>query len=302
MSQSLTAPRTPRSDRRRTAPAVRRRSVAPLLVLPALAFLAGVFFFPLFESVWWSVSRPEFGFDNYAWIFGSETNLAILGRTFFVAAAATVICLVLAYPYALLMVAAGPRVKMLLFILVLMPFWTSVTIRSFAWIILLQENGVVNAALAAVGLPGMQLLRSLPGVLIGLTQVLFPFMVLPIFAVLSGLDPRLLDAAKSLGARPAVAFLRIFVPLSLPGVAAGSLMVFIQALGFYVTPALLGSPSDSMVAQAIYAQVNALLEWGRGGALGAVLALVTLVIVAFVPALRGLGARFSQPSAGAVSS
>lgn len=261
---------------------------ALLLLLPAYALLLGVFAYPVLESMWRSVSEPELGFGNYAWVFENSQNIDVILRTFGNALTATLICLVLAYPYAYLMTIVGPRARAALVVISLIPFWTSLMIRTFAWIVLLQDSGLVNTMLGFVGIGPFQLLRTNVGVLIGLSQVLMPFMVLPLYAVMSGIDGRLVTAARSLGARPSIAFLRIFLPLSLPGVVAGALMVFIQALGFYVTPALLGSPSDSMLAQSIYAQVSSLLQWGRGGALGVILLLATFVMLGlFALVLRG---------------
>lgn len=255
---------------------------ALLLLLPAYALLLGVFAYPVFESVWRSVSEPSLGFGNYEWALQNPQNLQILARTFGNAFLATLICLLLAYPYAFLMTVVGPKARTALVVISLIPFWTSLMVRTFAWIVLLQDSGVINTILEAVGIGPMQLLRSNTGVMIGLSQVLMPFMVLPLYAVMSGIDGRLVTAARSLGARPSTAFLRVFLPLSIPGIAAGALMVFIQALGFYVTPALLGSPSDSMLAQAIYAQVSSLLQWGRGGALGVILLVSTFVMLGII--------------------
>lgn len=263
---------------------------ALLLLLPAYALLMGVFAYPVLESMLRSVTDPEPGLGNYVWVFENSQNVEVILRTFGNALIATLICLALAYPYAFLMTIVGPKARTALVVISLIPFWTSLMIRTFAWIVLLQDTGVVNSMLELFGIGPFQLLRTNVGVLIGLSQVLMPFMVLPLYAVMSGIDGRLMTAARSLGARPSIAFLRIFLPLSLPGIAAGSLMVFIQALGFYVTPALLGSPSDSMLAQSIYAQVSSLLEWGRGGALGVVLLVATFLLLGLV-ALILRGAR-----------
>ena len=289
-----------------TAPTLVRTGVKPvrtpgrtlLLLLPAAALLLGVFAYPLAESMWLSVSEPTLGFDNYAWVFGTASNLAVIARTFGIALATTLICLALAYPYAYLMTIAGSRGRAALIVMVLVPFWTSLMIRSFAWIVLLQDTGIVNDLLSMVGLGPYSLIRSPVGVLIGMVQVMLPFMVLPLYAVMSGIDQRLVDAAKSLGARPVTAFVKVFVPLSLPGVLAGSLMVFIQSLGFYITPALLGSPSDSLISQAIYAQVSSLLQWGRGGALGVVLLLITLALLGVIALITRLGNKRSGKSMG----
>lgn len=277
-----------RADRSKTP---RARFRAALLLLPAYALLLGVFAYPLLESVIRSFAEPQPGIDNYTWVFGDSKNLEVIGRTFGNAGLATIICLLLAYPYAYLMTIVGKKAKLALVVIALVPFWTSLMIRTFAWIVILQDSGVINAFLQFIGLAPVQLIRTNTGVMIGLTQVLMPFMVLPLYAAMNGIDHRLVTAARSLGASPITAFWRVFVPLSLPGVAAGSLLVFIQALGFYVTPALLGAPADSMLAQAIYTQVSGLLQWGRGGALGVILLLCTLFILLLVSLLSRLGAK-----------
>lgn len=262
-----------------------------LLLLPAYALLIGVFAYPLLESVWRSFSEPTLGLENYSWALTNPNNLAVIARTFGNALLATAICLALAYPYAYLMTIVGAKARTVLVVIALIPFWTSLMIRTFAWIVLLQDGGVVNSLLGLIGIGPLELLRTNTGVVIGLSHVLMPFMVLPLYAVMSGIDLRLVTAARSLGARPSVAFLKVFVPLSMPGVAAGSLLVFIQALGFYVTPALLGSPSDSMLAQSIYAQVSGLLEWGRGGALGVILLVITVILLGIIGLIAKLSSR-----------
>lgn len=276
-----------RADRRSS----RARNRALLLILPAYALLIGVFAYPLLESIWRSFMDPTPGLANYEWALSNKNNIEIIGRTFGNALLAMVICLALAYPYAYLMTIVGKRARNVLIVIALIPFWTSLMIRTFAWIVLLQDSGIVNAILEFMGIGPLQLIRTNTGVLIGLSQVLMPFMVLPLYAVMSGIDHRLVTAARSLGAKPAAAFFRVFLPLTLPGVAAGGLLVFIQALGFYVTPALLGSPSDSMLAQAIYAQVSGLLQWGRGGALGVILLVCTLLVLGVIGLVSKLGSR-----------
>ncbi|WP_166986139.1 ABC transporter permease [Canibacter zhoujuaniae] len=269
----------------------RWNSRAFLLLLPAYALLIGVFAYPLLESLLLSVTDPTFGDQNYRWLFGDPNNIRIIWRTFTNAALAMIICLVLAYPYAYLMLIVGKKARTALIIIALIPFWTSLMIRTFAWIVLLQDTGLINSFLQAIGLPQMELIRTNTGVMIGLTQVLMPFMVLPLYSVMSGIDMRLVTAARSLGASPAAAFFKIFLPLTIPGIAAGSLLVFIQALGFYVTPALLGSPRDSMLAQAIYTQVSGLLDWGRGGAFGVILLVCTLIVLAAVALIAKIGRK-----------
>jgi putative spermidine/putrescine transport system permease protein len=252
---------------------VRRGGSPLLLLLPAIAVLLVMFVLPVGIIMWRSVTDPETGLGNYAWILSSDTAMGALIRTFAVAALVTGITLVLAYPYAYLMLVSGPRARAALTLIALLPFWTSLMVRTFAWMILLQDNGIVAA------LTGQSFLGTTAGVVIGMTQVLLPFMVLPLYATMTAVDTRLVPAAQTLGAPPLKAFVQVFMPLTLPGVAAGCLTVFITALGFYVTPALLGSPQDAMISQQIYVQVNGLLQWGRGGALGTVLLVLTLALL-----------------------
>ncbi|MBL1118184.1 ABC transporter permease [Streptomyces sp. 110] len=265
------------------------------LLLPAVALLAVLFLVPLGLMAWRSITEPTPGAGNYSWFFTSDVALATLIRTLAVGAVVTLVTLVFSYPYAYLMTVVGARARIWLTLLVLLPFWTSLMVRTFAWVVLLQDNGVVNQLLGTVGLGPLQLIRTTTGVVIGMSQVLMPFMVLPLYAVMSGIDRRLLDAAQGMGARPATAFLRVFVPLSLPGVGAGALTVFITSLGFYITPALLGSPDQALISQQIFTQVNGLLAWGRGGAMGVVLLAVTLVLLGLV----GIVLRFTRTRGGA---
>jgi len=254
-------------------------------VTPAVVVVLAVFCLPAVLIVARSLTDPVLGFQNYQWLLANDTALAILVRTLVVAVLATGICLLLGYPYAYLMTITGPTGRGLLTLLVLMPFWTSLMVRTFAWVIILQDSGVLNTALSAVGLPQTSLLRTTPGVLIGMCQILLPFMVLPLYAGMRGIDRRLVQAGHSLGAPPWKTFLTVYLPLSTPGVLAGSLMVFILSLGFYVTPAILGSPRQELLPNALASEVSDLLHWGHGGALAAALlvcAVAMLVLTAWV--------------------
>jgi putative spermidine/putrescine transport system permease protein len=263
-----------------------------LLLLPALVALAVFFLYPLAVVVWNAFADPAPGLGNFTWFFGEPANIRTLTRTFTTALWVTLVSLVLSYPYAYAMTIAGPRLRGMLTMLVLLPFWTSLMVRTFAWVILLQDTGVINQILGTFGLGPFSLIRTQTGVIIGMVQLLMPFMVLPLYAVMSGIDRRLLPAARSLGARPGTAFATVYMPLSLPGVSAGCLTVFISALGFYITPALLGSPTDALISQQIFTQVNGLLKWGRGGAMGVVLLGLTLAMVALLAvSLRRAGKR-----------
>lgn len=267
------------------------------LISPSGALLLGGFLVPLAIMVWYSVTDPTPGLDNFAWYLGDEVQQGILLRTFTTAATVTAVCLAVGYPYAYAMVAAGPRLRAVLTLLVLVPFWTSLMVRTFAWVILLQSGGPLQQLLSGIGLGQVELIRTNLGVVIGMSQILLPFIVLPLFAVMSSIDRRLIQASASLGARPVTSFLRVWLPLSLPGVGAGTLIVFISSLGFYVTPALLGSPGDSLISQQIFTQVTGLLQWGRAGAMGVVLLASTLTILAVMALLaRGYARRLGDGS------
>ncbi|ESW67697.1 ABC transporter permease [Mesorhizobium sp. RSR380A] len=257
------------------------------LTAPALILLVAVIGYPLLTIVLRSLSEPEWGLQNYAWFFGAPVNLTVLQRTFVISAWVTLVCVIAAYPYAYLMTAVGPRVRLVLVLCVLIPFWVSGVVRTLSWVILLQDSGVINSLLRSVGFGGVKLIRTQTGVVIGMAQVLLPFMILPLYSVMQGIDLRLMRAAQSLGARPSRAFFTVYLPLSLPGVYAGAIIVFILSLGFYITPALLGGPRSTMLSTLVQTQVLSLLQWGRGGAMGVVLLVTTFVLLALAaPVMR----------------
>ena len=261
----------------------------PLLVAPALLLLLGVYAVPVgrllllsFGAVGWSLGR-------YAQVFGDRFVLAALGRTIRIAMDVTLICLLLGYPIAYLMLKSSPRVRGLIMTLVVVPVWTSVLVRSYAWMVILGRQGAVNQLLQVTGLTAspVPLLYNRFSVYVGMVHIMLPFMVLPLFSVMQRLDLGLVRAARSLGASSSAAFLWVFLPLSLPGVAAGSLLVFILSLGFFVTPALLGGLRDITYVMLIEKQVNELLNWELAAAMATVLLAVTLALVVLY--LRALG-------------
>ncbi|MBA2548124.1 MAG: ABC transporter permease [Burkholderiaceae bacterium] len=204
----------------------------------------------------------------------------VFKRTFGISAVVTVLCLVLAYPVAYLLATVSPRIGNLLMILVLLPFWTSVLVRTTAWMVLLQREGIVNGILrsAEVISDPIQLVHNRIGVYIAMTYVLLPFMVLPLYGVMKGISPLPVRAALSLGASPFTTFRRIYLPQTLPGVTAGCLLVFILAIGFYITPALVGGAGDQLISYFIAFYTNQTLNWGMAAALGLVLLAVTLLL------------------------
>jgi len=202
----------------------------------------------------------------------------VLMRSFRIALLVTVLSLVLGYPVAYLLSNLKPRQAALLMPVILVPFTISVLVRSYAWMAILGREGLVNTLLGWLGLTPqpLEILYSEFGVLLGMVHILLPFVILPAYSVMIRIDRDLLKAAYIMGATPARGFLEIFLPLSLPGVIGGGLLVFIQALGFFVTPALLGGPQDTMISMLIELQISQLLNWGFAAALSSVLLIATL--------------------------
>jgi putative spermidine/putrescine transport system permease protein len=245
-----------------------------------------VFFgWPLVDIAVRSLTEPSP--SNYRIFSDSPIYRNAYVTTFRIAAATTFWSLVLGYPYAYAMHMSRRRVTAVLAILVLLPFWQSVLVRTYAWTVWLQDTGLINDFLRRLGVihQPLALVRNDIGTTIGMVQVTMPFMILTIYAGMRRIDPDLVPAAASLGARPFTAFRKVFFPLSLPGVYAGALIVFVISLGYYITPALLGSPSRQMVGQVIVDQINRQLAFGVGSALGLVLLLLTLAMLA-------VGSRF----------
>ena len=204
----------------------------------------------------------------------------LYGRTLVVSLSVTLICLAIGFPVAAVMAAATPSVANILLMLVLVPFWTSLLVRTTAWVILLQNEGLVNKALIALGLINrpLPLVFNRVGVLVAMVHVLLPYMILPLYSVMKGISTNHLRAAASLGAPPLHVFRTVYLPLAMPGVAAGCTLVFILSVGFYVTPALVGGPGDQMIGYFIAYFTNSAVNWGLASALGTLLLLLVAVI------------------------
>ena len=215
--------------------------------------------------------------------------VTILLRTFWIGLVVTWWCLVLGYPLAYKLASLPLRTSNLLLILVLLPFWTSLLVRTGAWVVLLQREGPINDALLALRLveEPLQLVYNRFGVYVAMTHILLPFMVLPLYSVMRGIPPEYIRAAASLGARPLRAFVRVYLPLTVPGIGAGCLLVFILAIGYYITPALVGGANDQMISYYVAFYTNQTINWGMASALGAVLLIATLVLFALYARLVG---------------
>ena len=206
--------------------------------------------------------------------------LPVLGRTLLVAGMVTALTLILGYPVAYVLTIAPKTIAAVMMLMVLLPLWTSLLVRTTAWVVLLQSDGVINSVLMALHLTTekIQLIFTRVGTVTAMTHIQLPFTILPIYSVMRAIQPTQLRAARSLGAGPTSAFWRIYAPQTLPGVVAGCLMTFILSLGYYITPALVGGPQDQMVSNFIAVYINRDLNWGLAAALGVVLLLVTLAI------------------------
>lgn len=215
--------------------------------------------------------------------------LDVLGRTLGISAAVTVLCLVLGFPVAVLLTQVQGRAAAWLMALVMLPFWTSLLVRTAAWVVLLQREGLVNSLLMKLGVIAepLVLIYNRTGVLVAMTHVLLPFMILPVYAVLKDIPPNYMRAAASLGAPPVAAFFRVYLPLAAPGVAGGALMVFILALGYYITPALVGGGGDQMLSYFVAKYTTETGNWGLAAALGLVLLLTTYALFALAQRLSG---------------
>lgn len=252
------------------------------LLAPALLLLVIFFLLPVLSLLLRSVLEPTPGLQNYAQMLGSTTYLRVFGNTFLVATVVTIVTVAIGFPTAWLLAIAPRRLSALLFSILLLSMWTNLLARTFAWMVLLQATGPINRMLMALGLISqpLALVNNLIGVTIGMTYIMLPFLVMPLHATLRGIDPSTLRAAAICGASRWQAFWRVLVPLAMPGVASGALMVFVMALGYFVTPALLGGPSYMMLAELIAQLVQELLNWGLAGAAAFLLLVVTLSLYA----------------------
>ena len=255
------------------------RSGRAWLVAPGLLFLCVAFVLPITLLLSRSLFDPVFTLDHYRRLLSIPAYAEILAYSFQLAAATTALTVILGYPYAYVMTLASPAWRALLTAVVLLPFWTNILVRCYSWMLILQSKGLLNTALIdwlGVSTQPLPLMYNSIGVAIGMVHYLLPPMVLILYSVMKSIDLGLVRAAEGLGASPARAFWRVFVPLSMPGVRAATVLIFILALGFFVTPALLGGRGDITVAMLIDAQFTELVNWGFGSALAGVLLAITV--------------------------
>jgi len=266
------------------------RSGTGWLLLPALLVLLTCFALPMGTILVYSFGRsapgtlfiPDLTLHNYASLLTTPVYFKVMLRTLRLGIIVTLLALVIGYPYAYVMARGRPWLRTGLLLAVLLPLLVSVVVRTLGWIVVLGLDGPVNQALQALGLTSqpVKFLFNETGIIIGLLHVYFPFMVLPLSSVLQKLDPQLEEAARTLGAGYPTVFRRVILPLSVPGIAAGSMLVFTLSVAAYVTPALMGGAGINVMATLVAQQILVLVNWPLGSAVAVALVLITLVVVA----------------------
>jgi putative spermidine/putrescine transport system permease protein len=280
--------------------ATRDARVTALLLAPAALFLGAWFLLPLAQLFRLSLGGREGPLHAYREVLGSVVYQRVFLNTLLVALVVTIVCLALAYPTAFVLARLRGGLRAVAFYCVLVPFWISLLVRTYAWMLLLGTQGPVNAALITVGLVNqpLPLLFNTTGVLIGMVHVLLPYAILPIYAAMVKVDERLLLASDGLGAPPATTFRRVYLPLTLPGVTAGAVFVFLLGLGFFVTPALLGGLGNLTVATLVETLVNERLAWALAAAASFTLLGTILVLLAVAVRFVSLGTVLSGGGTG----
>jgi len=262
----------------------RRERLALLgLTAPALLLVLAIMAVPVGWLFWLSLVGDDgaLTLEHYRRMVASKSYARTFRTTFEVSLLTTAICILIGYPLAYFLSQLPRRAANLCMIAVLLPFWTSLLVRTYAWLVLLQRKGLVNDWGIALGLwaEPLELVHNLSGTLIGMVHIMLPFLVLPLYASMRAIDRDYVKAAANLGARPSQAFRTVFLPLSLPGLLAGALIVFVLCLGFYVTPAVLGGGKVIMVSMRIATNIELFFNWGAASALGVVLLALTLAVL-----------------------
>jgi len=260
-----------------------------LLVAPATLYLLALFIVPIGYILLLSVTDPALSLGNYRRLFTVPLYTNVMLHTFKVSFIVTLSCLALGYPLAYVMARSNDWVSVVFLVAVGISFWTGFVVRTYAWLVILGNKGPLSAfyAFAGLGRPPQILFTSFSSTL-GMIHILLPYMVFALYGVMRKIDPAYLRAAESLGASPLHAFRRVFLPLSLPGVVNGGVLVFTICLGFYITPILLGTPRDMMISQLVNQQIEDLLAWGFASAIATTLLAMTLILLAVYNRFAGL--------------
>ena len=288
----------PRSDNARTAelsgPSRSDKARLLLLFTPIIIILCVVFIYPILSILHRSIYNGEYTLYFYQKIFDTPIYVIVLLRSLETAAIVTGICLLFGYILAFVISIAPRRLAVFLLVVTTVPFFTSVIVRTYAWMILLGDAGLVNQWLVGLGLikRPAHFMYNRVGVIIGMTYILLPFMIYTLYGVMKNFEWQYVRAAYSMGARPFYTFRKIFFPLTIPGVVAGCLLTFILALGLFITPSLMGGPRNVLLAMLIQNQIEFSLDWSFAAALSALLLVVTLVCFYFYGRLSGIEKLF----------
>jgi putative spermidine/putrescine transport system permease protein len=268
------------------------------LIVPGLVVLAAIFVFPLLLLLSRSIFDPDLTLHHYTRIFERAEYLKVIWISVEIAVVSTALTILLAYPASYYLTKAPPAVRNIFLALVLIPFWTNILVRCYSWMILLQKRGIINTVLVqklSIFDQPLDLVYNYAGVIIGMVHYLLPPAILILYSINQTIDRRLVQAAESLGAPPLRAFYRVFFPLSMPGVRAATVLVFILSLGFFVTPALLGGRREITMAMLVNTQFSELINWGFGSALSVVLLVMTLAgIVLYYRSMGRRGIRLGE--------
>jgi len=289
------APARPNAARLRRSARLERLGLF-LLCSPALALMVLIIIVPICWLFWLSFIGANGlpSLENYQRMLASRSYVQVFVLTFEISAWTTLLCVLIGYPLAYFLSQLSTRAANLCMIAVLVPFWTSLLVRTYAWLVLLQRKGLINEWGMALGLwdEPLPLVHNYAGTLIGMVHIMLPFLVLSLYGAMHAVEADCLKAAASLGARPTQVFWKVFFPLSLPGLLGGMLIVFILSLGFYVTPAILGGGKVIMVSMRIASTIELFVNWGAASALGVVLFVLTLMVLALAARLSGSRSPF----------
>ncbi len=260
-----------------------------LLLLPLAAYLLVFFIVPLVDVAIMSVTEPKLSLDNYTKVLTGSLYRKVFINTFATAGLVAICCLLVGYPLAYLMAHSSDRTALLILLLVTMSFWTSFLVRTYAWMVLLGNQGPVIWFMELIGVQDPpHLLFTRFSSTLAMVHILAPYMIMNIYTVMKKIDPALIKSAESLGAKGFSVFRHVYLPLTAPGIANGLVLVFVICLGFYVTPVLLGSPREQMIAGLIGHQIEEFLAFGLGSAMAMVLLAITMVILAIYHRRFGL--------------
>ncbi len=258
--------------------------------VPALILLFVFFFVPVTSLLLISITEPTFGLQNYQELLATTTYVRVFFNTFLVALVVTVLSVLIGFPVAWILSIMPPWRANILLAIIVLSMWTNLLTRTYAWMVLLQRTGVINKTLISWGIidSPIPMVNNLTGVIIGMTYIMLPFMILPLYGVMKKIDPTLLSAASLCGATKTQTLFRVLLPLSMSGIISGALMIFVMSLGYFVTPALLGSASNMMAAELISQLVQSLVNWGLGGAVSILLVVLTFILYALQIKVFGL--------------